>query len=161
MKISNETKVGAITAIAITVLILGFNYLKGKSLWSKSHTYFAKYKNVQGLSNSNPVMINGMQVGSVYSISTDQNMKVILVNINMTKDVNIPINSVALIKSTLLGVTSIDIKLGDSPQNLGKNDTIPTAASTGIFSEVLGKAVLRDFQRRKRLGDAELGNVLS
>ncbi len=31
MKISNETKVGALTAIAITVLILGFNFLKGKS----------------------------------------------------------------------------------------------------------------------------------
>ncbi len=30
MKISNETKVGALTAVAITLLILGFNFLKGK-----------------------------------------------------------------------------------------------------------------------------------
>lgn len=139
MKISNETKVGAITALAITVLVLGYNYLKGKTLFGKSHTMYAKYKNVQGLANSNPVMINGLQVGSVYSISTDKNMKEILVNINMTKEVNIPVNSVALIKSTLLGVTSIDIKLGDADKNLHENDTIPTAASTGMFSEVLGK----------------------
>lgn len=155
MKISNETKVGAITAIAITVLILGFNYLKGKSLWGKSHTFFAKYKNVQGLSSSNPVNINGMQVGSVYSISTDQNMKEILVNINMTKDVNIPVNSVALIKSTLLGVTSIDIKLGDSREYIPKNGTIPTAASTGIFSEVLGKVDPVLYQVTKAVTDID------
>ena len=139
MKISNETKVGAITALAITVLVLGFNFLKGKTLFGKSHTLYAKYKNVQGLANSNPVMINGLQVGQVYSITTDKNMKEILVNINMTKEVNIPTNSVALIKSSLLGVTSIDIKLGDANTYIGKNDTIPTAASTGMFSEVLGK----------------------
>ena len=139
MKIANETKVGAVAAVAITVLVLGFNYLKGKTFFGKSHTLYAKYTNVQGLSNSNPVMINGLQVGSVYSISTDKNMKQILVNMNFTKDVNIPINSIALIKSSLLGVTSIDIRLGDTSKYLAPNDTIPTAASTGMFSEVLGR----------------------
>ena len=139
MKISNETKVGVIAAIAITVLVLGFNFLKGKTLFGKSHTLYAKYTNVQGLANSNPVMINGLQVGNVYSITTDKNMKQILVNINMTKDVNIPTNSVALIKTTLLGETSIDIHLGNDTSYIPENGTIPTAASTGIFSEVLGK----------------------
>ena len=139
MKIANETKVGAVAAVAITVLVLGFNFLKGKTFFGKSHTLYAKYTNVQGLSNSNPVMINGLQVGSVYSISTDKNMKQILVHMNFTKDVNIPINSIALIRSSLLGVTSIDIKLGDSSKSLAENDTIPTAASAGMFSEVLGR----------------------
>ena len=31
MKISNETKVGALSAIAIALLILGFNFLKEKA----------------------------------------------------------------------------------------------------------------------------------
>ncbi len=139
MKISNETKVGTITVLAITILILGFNFLKGNTFFSKSHTLYAKYKNVQGLSNSNPVMINGLQVGTVYKITTDQNMKQILVNMNITKDVNIPTNSIALINSTLLGVTSIEIKLGDATSFIPKNDTIQTAAKAGMFSEVLGK----------------------
>ena len=98
MKISNETKIGALTAIAITIMILGFNFLKGKTFFGKSHNLFAKYTNVQGLANSNPVMINGLQVGTVYSISTDKNMKEILVNMTLTKDVNIPNNSLAYIK---------------------------------------------------------------
>ncbi|MEI7734647.1 MAG: MlaD family protein [Ferruginibacter sp.] len=133
MKISNETKIGALTAIAITLLILGFNFLKGKTFFGKSHNLFAKYTNVQGLANSNPVMINGLQVGTVYSITTDKNMKEILVNMTLTKDVNIPKNSIAYIKSNPLGTTSVEIRLGDANEYLPKNDTIQTAASAGIM----------------------------
>ena len=139
MKISNETKIGALTAIAITLLVLGFNFLKGKTFFGKSHTLYAKYTNVHGLANSNPVMINGLQVGTVYSITTDKNMKQILVNMTLTKDVNIPKNSIAIIKPNILGTTSIDIKLGDATEYIPKNDTIATEATTGIFNEVLSK----------------------
>ena len=34
MKITNETKIGALTSISIVFLILGFNFLKGKDLFS-------------------------------------------------------------------------------------------------------------------------------
>lgn len=139
MKISNETKIGSLTAIAIVLLVLGFNFLKGKTFFGKSHNLFAKYTNVQGLAASNPVMINGLQVGSVYSITTDKNMKEILVNMNITKDVNIPVNSVATIKTSLLGNISIEIKLGDATANIPRNGTIATEATIGIFNEVVSQ----------------------
>ncbi len=139
MKISNETKIGALTAIAITIMIMGFNFLKGKSFFGKTHTLYAKYTNVQGLAPSNSVMINGLKVGTVYSITTDKNMKQILVNMNLTKDVNIPTNSIALIKPSLLGVISIDIELGDARDYIPKNGTIATEETTGIFNDVLSK----------------------
>jgi len=139
MKISNETKIGALTAIAIVLLVLGFNFLKGKTFFGKSHNLFAKYTNVQGLASSNPVVINGLQVGTVYSITTDKNMKEILVNMTMTKDVNIPVNSIAIIKPSLLGITSIEIKLGDAQTYVPKNGYIATEATAGIFNDVLSK----------------------
>jgi phospholipid/cholesterol/gamma-HCH transport system substrate-binding protein len=139
MKISNETKIGALTAIAIVLLVLGFNFLKGKTFFAKSHTLFAKYTNVQGLAPSNPVMINGLQVGTVYSINTDKNMKEILVNMNMTKEVNIPVNSIAIIKPSLLGVTSVEIHLGDAKQYIPEKGVILTEASSGVFTDVLRK----------------------
>ena len=139
MKISNETKIGALTAIAIVLLVLGFNFLKGKSFFGKSNTIFAKYTNVHGLAASNPVVINGLQVGTVYSITTDKNMKEILVNMNLTKEVNIPVNSIAIIKPSLLGTTSVEITLGDAKTYIPKNDTIITETTTGIFNEVLSK----------------------
>jgi phospholipid/cholesterol/gamma-HCH transport system substrate-binding protein len=137
MKISNETKIGVLTAIAITIMILGFNFLKGKTFFGKSHTFFAKYTNVQGLANSNPVMINGLQVGTVYSISTDKNMKEILVNMTLTKDVNIPVNSYATIRNNPLGTTTLEIRLGDATQYLPVNDTIRTERSAGILDEAV------------------------
>ena len=139
MKISNETKIGALTAIAITLLILGFNFLKGKSFLVNTHTLYAKYSNVMGLATSNPVMINGMQVGTVYKISTDKHMKEILVNMTLTKDVNIPVNSIAIIQPSLLGTISINIKLGDANTYIPQNGTITTEPSSGIFNDVLSK----------------------
>ncbi len=138
MKISNETKVGVLTAISITLLVLGFNFLKGKTFFGKSHSLFAKYTNVQGLANSNPVYINGLQVGTVYSITTDKNMKEILVNMTINKDVNVPTNSVAIIKSNPLGTTNIEILLGDATSYLKQsNDTIGTRQSAGIMEAAM------------------------
>jgi len=161
MKISNETKVGALTAIAITLLVLGFNFLKGKTFFSKSRTLYAKYLNVQGLANSNPVMINGLQVGTVFSITTDKNMKVILVNMNITKDVNIPRNSIAFIKPSLLSTTSIEIKLGSDTNYLAKEDTISTEASAGIFTEAMQRIDPILYQVTKAVSsiDSVLANV--
>ena len=139
MKISNETKIGSLTAIAIVLLVLGFNFLRGKTFFGKSNNLFAKYTNVQGLATSNPVVINGLQVGTVYSITTDKNMKEILVNMTMTKDVNIPVNSIAIIKPSLLGITSVEIKLGDAQTYVLKNGYIATEATAGIFNDVLSK----------------------
>lgn len=139
MKISNETKIGSLTAISIVLLVLGFNFLKGKTFFGKSHNLFAKYTNVQGLAPSNPVIINGLQVGTVYSITTDKNMKEILVNMTLTKDVNIPTNSVAIIKPSLLSTPTIEIKLGDAGTYIPKNGYIATEATAGILNDVLSK----------------------
>ncbi len=161
MKISNETKIGALTAIAIVLLILGFTFLKGKSFFEKSNTILAKYTNVQGLATSNPVIINGLQVGTVYSITTDKNMKEILVNMNMTKDVNIPVNSIAIIKPSLLGVTSVEITLGDAKTFIPKNGYIITEATAGMFNDVLKKVDPVLYQVTKAVGsiDTVLMNV--
>ncbi|MBC7534688.1 MAG: MCE family protein [Ferruginibacter sp.] len=139
MKISNELKVGVIAVVSIVVLVLGFNFLKGKTFFNNSTTLFGIYGNVQKLAPSNPVIINGLQVGTVYKISTDKDMRRILVNMNITKDINIPKNSIAIIKPDLLGTPSIDIKLGDEVNNLKNNDTVYTEASAGIFNDVLKK----------------------
>ena len=40
MKVSNETKVGALTIIAITLIILGFNFLRGNSAMKFIHIFF-------------------------------------------------------------------------------------------------------------------------
>ena len=139
MKISSETKVGAIAVVAITLLILGYSFLKGKKLFSSSKSIIAKFGNVQGLANSNPVMVNGLQVGTVYDISPTKDMRQILAVLTITKDINIPDNSIAIIKPNPLGTTTLEIKLGDSHVFLKNKDSIITEANAGIFNDILKK----------------------
>ncbi len=155
MKITNETKVGVISIVSLTLLILGFNFLKGKKLWSNDTVIIGKYGNIQGLQNSNPVMINGMQVGTVYKITTDKNMREIDVALNITKDINIPTNSIATIKSNPLGTTSIDIALGNATSYLKNKDSILTENSAGIFNDVLKKVDPVLFEVKKALGSID------
>jgi len=60
--------------------------------------------------------------------------------LNITKDVYIPANSIALISPPLLASGSIEIKLGDAASHLNNKDTILTEASSGgMFGTVLEK----------------------
>ncbi len=160
MKITNETKVGAITIVSVAMLILGFNFLKGKKLWSDDTLITGKYTNVQGLQNSNPIIINGLQVGTVFKISTEKDMREIKVDMNITKDIHIPKNSIALIKNNPLGTPSIEIKLGNSTEYLKDKDIILTEVSGGMFDEVLKKVDPVLFEVRKAVSsvDSLLGN---
>jgi phospholipid/cholesterol/gamma-HCH transport system substrate-binding protein len=139
VKLSNETKVGVLAVIALVLLILGFNFLKGKKFFTKSTTLYARFQNIQGLQKSNPIYISGMQVGTIYDIKPDKDMKSILVELNITKNIFIPTNSIAVIKGNPLGTPSMDIKLGSATAHLGNKDTLLTAMSGGIFESVLEK----------------------
>ena len=137
MKISNETKVGALTAIAIVVLILGFNYLKGRNLTQRSDTLYAIFPTVHGLSVSNAVLINGLQVGKVADMhETDKNLSGIIVSIHLTKDINIPENSVVTISSEFLGSTAVAIVLGDAKTLAKDGDTLATKANLTVVGEL-------------------------
>lgn len=160
MKISNETKVGLLAIIAIALLILGFNFLKGKKIFTSSTTLYAQYSNIQGLQKSNPIFINGLQVGTVYDIRTDKNMKSILVEMTITKDVYIPKNSLAIIRNNPISTPSMEIKLGDAVTHLKSKDTILTEVSGGIFDAVLQKVDPVLFEVKKAVSsiDTLLGN---
>jgi len=140
VKISNETKIGALTAIAITLLILGFNFLKGKSLFKTGTYLYAKYANAKELKASNAVYINGFQVGSVADIeAADDNLTAVVVEIKLNGEYHIPDNSVAEINASLLGTSAIVITTGSSNNFLKGDDTIMTRDSPGMLGEIAGK----------------------
>ncbi len=136
MKISNETKVGALTAVAITVLILGFNYLKGKNITERSNTIYAVFPSVEGLVSSSAVFINGFQVGRVSDLEAkDKNLSGIIVTINLKNSINIPDNSYASIEKTLLGSTSIKVTLGNSSKYISDGDTLLVKVTPDLIAD--------------------------
>lgn len=137
MKISNETKVGALTVLALALLFIGFNYLKGRDVFSNSKKIYAVFTDLGSLEKSNEVKINGLPVGTVYEKrEKDKDVSAIVVTIQLTRDINIPKNSVAFISSSLVGSSFIVIERGNSSELLQDEDTINTRLETGILGDV-------------------------
>ena len=137
MKISNETKVGALTVLALALLFIGFNYLKGRDVFSNSKKIYAVFTDLGSLEKSNEVKINGLPVGTVYDKKEkDKDVSAIVVTIQLTRDINIPKNSVAYISSSLVGSSYIVIERGNSKEMLQDEDTITTRLETGILGDV-------------------------
>ncbi|UAY53379.1 MlaD family protein [Ferruginibacter albus] len=161
MKISNETKIGALTCISIVLLILGFNFLKGKSFTGKNEHFYAVFDNIQGLANSNPITINGKQVGTVTATDGGRDMRRIVVTMTLNQTLDIPDNSVVTIVPSILGTTSMDIKLGNNSALYKNGDTILTKATMGTIDEAFQKIDPVLIEVKKAVGslDSVLRNV--
>ena len=139
MKVSNETKIGALTAISITLLIIGFNLLKGKTLFRSEKTIYAIYTNVDGLAAADEVQVSGLTVGSVSGLEVmDRNVGRILVQLSIKKDINIPVNSVAsIINADLLGTKAVRIDFGNSGEYLKSGDTIYSQVEGSLTDKLM------------------------
>lgn len=136
MKISNETKVGILTAFALTLLVIGYNYLKGKDLFTSSHEIVAIYKDVNGIKVSNPILYNGLAVGRVADLELDTSGRIIA-TFSLNSDVKIPDNSIAKITSLdLLGSKGIELIIGDSKTFLEDGDTISSGIELSLAESV-------------------------
>ncbi|MBF8457549.1 MCE family protein [Kaistella sp. G5-32] len=89
MKFTKEIKAGLIALLAIIGFVILFQFMKGKSLFTTDNIFYAKFDNVEGLSASNPVSINGLKVGQVDKIipQTDADGKIHFV-VKVTVDEN-------------------------------------------------------------------------
>jgi len=138
MRVSNETKVGALTVIAVTLIIFGFNFLKGKTFFKSGTFLYAKYTDTKGLIVSNPVFVNGFQVGTVFEIENlNDNLSELVVSIRLNQLYKIPSNSIATIQENPLGTNSINIIQGNSTVLIQSGDTIKTAPATSIIGDLM------------------------
>ncbi|MGI4021049.1 MAG: MlaD family protein [Janthinobacterium lividum] len=136
MKISNETKIGALTAIAITVLILGYNFLRGNDILSREQRFYAVYSHVDGLNVSKPVLVNGFQIGRISDMKLQPSGKTV-VEFKINKDYPISENSVArLISTDLLGSKAVEFELGNSTVYAENKDTLRSNVERSLAESV-------------------------
>lgn len=140
MKISNETKIGALTVVAVAFLILGFNFLKGKSVLKSGFFLYAKYSDIKKLASSNAVYANGLQIGTIYStVASDPSLKTMIVEIKLNAEYQIPANSLATIETNPLGSPVMDIQLGTSTTYLKTGDTLRSVDNAGMLGAISNK----------------------
>jgi phospholipid/cholesterol/gamma-HCH transport system substrate-binding protein len=124
MKVSNETKIGALTAVAITILILGYSFLRGNDVFSGSNRFYAVYASVEGLSISKPVLVNGFQIGRIAKMKLRPDGRTVL-EFKVDDQYKVPSNTLARLVSTdLLGGKAIVFELGNSNTYAEDKDTL-------------------------------------
>jgi phospholipid/cholesterol/gamma-HCH transport system substrate-binding protein len=142
MKLSREAKVGIMAILAIVMLYFGFHILKGSDVFSRTYKYHVVYDNIDGLTASNPVLLNGLNVGRVQEIKLLQNQKNhLLVSIDVQKGISIPAGSSAVLADGgLLGGKVIHLVMG-SGAPLQDGDTLLAQKESGISAVLQEKAL--------------------
>jgi phospholipid/cholesterol/gamma-HCH transport system substrate-binding protein len=143
MKITKEVKVGLMAVMAMVLLYLGFHILKGSDVFSRTYKYYVVYDNIDGLTASNPVLLNGLNVGRVQEIKLLQNQQNrLLVSLDIQKGIVLPKGTVALLADGgLLGGKVIHLSMGTSSVNLQDNDTLLGKKESGISAVLQEKAL--------------------
>jgi len=126
MKISKEIKTGVLVIASIALFIYGFNFLKGKDLFSKRRIFYAIYPEVAGLVEANPVQMNGFKVGRVNEIQLyDTTGKIIVTFAISDNKLRIPKSSVAkIISSDLLGAKAVQFISSNEKEYAKDGDTL-------------------------------------
>ncbi len=103
MKITREIKTAILVISSILLFIWGYSFLKGRDLFTNYRTFFVEYDNVEGLTTSAPVTINGLVVGKVTSIELEPSGK-LLVELQIKSDFPISATStVSIYEPGLIG----------------------------------------------------------
>lgn len=120
--------------IAMIMLYLGFNFLKGIDFLSNTRRYYAVYDNVDQLAVSNPVLVNGYAVGRVSRIQILQNNENrVLVELDIDADMVLGDSATATLNSDFLGSKSILLNVGKRYNIHQPGDTILAEVARGIF----------------------------
>lgn len=142
MKISKEFKVGLFMVVALVLLYFGFNFLKGIDFFASNHRYYVVYDNVDKLSLSNQVLVNGFAVGRVSDIGIMQEHgNKVLVELEIDSDIVLGDSTVALLTGDFLGNKSIQLEIGRIRRKLEPGDTILSNLDRGLTDILAESAV--------------------
>lgn len=143
MKRSKEIKVGIFTIIGITLLVFGYNFLKGFNPLRGYNKYYVVYDNVSGIVKSTQVTINGLKVGQVEEIGMlrEGDPTKILVTLILENSIKLPVGTTASISSQgLLGSTDIVVVPAAGTTYLNNKDTLIAGyeeSLTGVIQKVI------------------------
>lgn len=138
MKYTKEVKTALLALVAILLFIFGYSFLKGKNWFDSSRTFYAVYNDVEGLTPSSPVTINGLEVGNVTDISFLDTSGKLVVTFTVENEFPFSKNSVAQIYGGgLIGGKSIGILPEYEKGNLAQSgDTLNSAIEEGLLELV-------------------------
>lgn len=156
---SKEIKIALVAVFGIVILFFGMNFLKGMSLFSNDNVYYIKFKDLSGLTVSNPIFADGYQVGVVKDIQYDYGGNGnIVVKFGVDNNLRIPAGSSAEIVSDLMGNVKMNLLLANNPRpRVNPGDTIEGAINNGAMGQL--SAMIPAVERMLPKLDSILANL--
>ncbi|MDR1865428.1 MAG: MlaD family protein [Bacteroidales bacterium] len=138
MKFKKEIKTGVVVTLIIFLFLWGYNFLKGRNLFSSYNYYYATFPKVDGLQKSSAVDVNGFVVGLVSDIAfTSDKLDSLTVEIAVENKLKIPENTVIRIESDILGTKSVRLLPGNSSMTANSGDTLHGTMAPGMFEGII------------------------
>jgi phospholipid/cholesterol/gamma-HCH transport system substrate-binding protein len=140
---SKEIKVGLVTFAALLLFIVGMTLGKGYRISVDPTKLSIEFPNSGGIDPSSPVMINGVERGSVSTIKPNNGNVLITVTLDDISDLQSDA-SARISMREITGGKKIDIFPGSSDEKLDPNKTLPgrTSPDLGELISVTGDLII-------------------
>lgn len=141
MKISREIKTAILVISAILLFIWGYSFLKGRDLFTDYKTFYVEYDNVEGLTPSAPVTLNGLTIGKVNTIKINNKTGKLLVEMQLKSDFPISKTSAAeLYAPSLVGGKQIAIIPNTADTSIAESgDYLKASSKMGLTDSLAMK----------------------
>lgn len=138
MKIKTEAKIGFIVLTTILLVYWGINYLKGSNILKNTNGFYAVYNDVQGLSPTAPVLLNGFKIGIVSDIYLEESsLSDIIVSFTIEHKYNIPSGStIELFSADMLGTKALQILPSSNSEYHEYGDTMISSIKLDLISSL-------------------------
>jgi phospholipid/cholesterol/gamma-HCH transport system substrate-binding protein len=150
-KYSTESVVGIFVVIGL--LCVAYMTVKlGKVSWFGDDYYplYARFTSVSGLRVGSPVEIDGIQIGSVESMSIDTARQMALVELKIEKGIKVYDDASASIKTSgLIGDKFIKIDPGGGGDLLKPGGTVTETTSAVDIEDLVSKYVFGDVNKKE------------
>ncbi len=156
MENKNEILVGALTVFGIAAFILGFKFLQGDDIFSRSHYINVVADRTSNITLSNAVLENGVPIGRVDKISLSNSpnyLHKVIMTLKLEKDVEVPSNSTFVI----YGVDN----LGKMAIGLVRKDGKPATENDTLICMVKGDPIAQISDLANSLGPRIDSTLLS
>lgn len=160
MKIwTKEVKIALTAIVALIIVFIGINFLKGINIFESKNTYYVKFRDCAGLQVTNAVYANGYPVGIVREINYNySDNDGVVATIELDKDMRIPQGSTAELVAGIMGGVTMNLRMGANPTLfIETHDTITGGPQAGALD--MAADMIPDIQKLLPKLDSILMNL--
>jgi len=138
MRQTKEIIIGLSTFVALISFIWGYNFLKGKNVFTQKRDYYAFYEHVHGLEVGRPVTINGFKIGQVTDITFDASFGgKLLVDFHISEPMEFSSDSkVQIYDMDIMGAKGVELIIGSNTELATPGDTLVGEIKISLTEQV-------------------------